>query len=311
MLKWAALAFVVVAGCTTVPGTPNPGNPTGPAGGVAANVTQTPTSAASSTTDAPPPVNASSHANATHWPPMGSAAIRPGVQTVTAGGQCTSNFVFVAPDNSTLYVGQAAHCASKGGSTSTNGCQTDSQPLGTRVEVDGTDGHAYGGTLAYSSWLAMHVDREGDADTCAYNDFALVRLDPAAANATHPAVLYYGGPTRVADASKMAIGDKVLTYGNSGLRQGVAATSPKEGLISAPPGTGWTMDVYTASPGIPGDSGSGVMTTDGQALGVLVTLSATGSNGVSVLSHLVAFEALHGPAVRLATWTQIQGGPVP
>ena len=70
------------------------------------------------------------------WAPADSAAIHPGVQTVTEGGQCTSNFVFFDGANN-VYIGQAAHCSGTGGSTETDGCDSGSQPLGTPVEVDG------------------------------------------------------------------------------------------------------------------------------------------------------------------------------
>src|SRR3954451_12677085 len=74
-------------------------------------------------------------ANASAWAPAATAPIHPGVQTVTAGGQCTSNFVF--QDASGTYLGQAAHCSSTGGQTSTDGCDTGSQPIGTPVDIEG------------------------------------------------------------------------------------------------------------------------------------------------------------------------------
>ena len=47
------------------------------------------------------------------WAPAATAPVHPGVQTITNGGQCTSNFVFFdASDN--VYIGQAAHCAGTG-----------------------------------------------------------------------------------------------------------------------------------------------------------------------------------------------------
>ena len=41
------------------------------------------------------------------WAPASSAAIHPGVQTLTDGAQCTANFVFYDASN-TIYIGQAA-----------------------------------------------------------------------------------------------------------------------------------------------------------------------------------------------------------
>jgi hypothetical protein len=109
------------------------------------------------------------------WAPAGEADIRPGSQTFTAGGQCTSSFIFFdAEDN--VYIDQAAHCAGAGGATATNGCDTESLPLGTEVEIGGAEKP---GTLVYSSWLAMQEADETDDNACQFNDFALVQVDPA------------------------------------------------------------------------------------------------------------------------------------
>src|ERR1700712_3674134 len=113
-------------------------------------------------------------ANASAWAPAASAPIHPGVQTFTDGAQCTANFIF--QDGSNTYIGQAAHCSSTGASTDTNGCESGSLPLGTPVTIDGA---TKPGTLVYNSWLAMQANGETDPDTCAYNDLALVRIDPA------------------------------------------------------------------------------------------------------------------------------------
>src|SRR5437870_5733436 len=94
------------------------------------------------------------------WAPAASAAVHPGVQTVTNGAQCTSNFVFYDAAN-TIYLGQAAHCAGTGSNTDTDGCTTKSLPLGTAVTVDGA---SKPGTLAYSSWAAMQAAGDTNAD---------------------------------------------------------------------------------------------------------------------------------------------------
>ena len=71
------------------------------------------------------------------WAPASSAAVHPGVQTVTGGAQCTANFVFT--DGTNVYIGQAAHCSGTGASTDTNGCTSQSLPVGTQVTVDGRE----------------------------------------------------------------------------------------------------------------------------------------------------------------------------
>ena len=121
-----------------------------------------------------------------------AAPIHPGVQTLTQGGQCTSNFVF--RDGGGTYLGQAAHCSGTGAATDTNGCDAGTLPLGTQVEITGA---TRPGTLAYSSWNAMQSAGETDENTCAYNDFALVRVDPADVASIDPTVPGLGGPTSV------------------------------------------------------------------------------------------------------------------
>ena len=149
--------------------------------------------------------------------------IHPGVQTITDGAQCTSNFVF-SDASDAVYIGQAAHCSGTGGSTETNGCDSGSLPIGTPVEVDGA---GKPGTLVYNSWLTMQANGETDPDTCAYNDLALVKLDPADYGKVNPSIPFWGGPTGI--TGTLAAGDKVLSYGNSSLRLRHHAAEPEGG----------------------------------------------------------------------------------
>ena len=87
-------------------------------------------------------------------------------------------------------------------------------------------------------------------------------------------------------------GDAVFTYGNSELRGGVTKLSPKQGAVVDVQGNGWSRDVYTATPGIPGDSGSGFLDSSGNAIGVLSTVQIAplaGSNGVGDLAREIAY----------------------
>src|SRR5919106_2504935 len=126
---------------------------------------------------------------ASAWAPASQATVHPGVMTFTDGGQCTSNFVFTG--GSDVYLGQAAHCSSTGGQTSTDGCDTGSLPIGTPVQVEGA---SQPGTMVYNSWLTMQARGETNANACAYNDFALVRIDPADVAEVNPSVPGFGGP---------------------------------------------------------------------------------------------------------------------
>lgn len=235
--------------------------------------------------------------------PAATATVFPGVQTVTEGSQCTANFVFT-DGTGAVYLGQSAHCSGTGTATETDGCLAGTLPLGTRVQVAGA---SKPGTLVYSSWVAMQKAKEKDASTCAYNDFALVRLDPGDVGRTNPSVPVFGGPVGV-DTDGTDVGEPVVSYGNSSLRFGLRATSPKRGVSLGTGSGGWSHTVYTATPGIPGDSGSGVLDGAGRALGTLSTVAVLpypGSNGVSDLAQEMAYARSHGvPGLTLVPGTE-------
>ena len=237
------------------------------------------------------------------WAPAATAPIHPGVQTVTAGAQCTANFVFFDASN-TVYIGQAAHCSGTGGSTETNGCDSGSLPLGTPVQVGGA---SQPGTMVYNSWLAMQAAGETNPDTCAFNDLALIRLNPADFGKVNPSIPFWGGPSGI-DTNGTASGENVYSYGNSSLRGGVTQLSPKQGVSLGDDGNGWSHNVYTATPGIPGDSGSAFLNSAGAALGVLSTVQIAplaGSNGVGDVSREINYMNSHSSlGAQLANGTQ-------
>ncbi|HET9257958.1 MAG TPA: serine protease [Pseudonocardiaceae bacterium] len=238
------------------------------------------------------------------WAPSGQASIHPGVSTDTeGGGQCTANFIFYNATD--VFIGQAAHCAGTGAPTETSGCTSATKPLGTPVAITGA---SKPGTLVYSSWITMAALGEKDTNTCDYNDFALVKIDPADRGKINPSLPAFGGPVGIS-TSPTKLGDRIFTYGNSKLRGGAATLSPKAGFSLGDDGGGWTHTCYTATPGIPGDSGSAVLTGDGNALGVLTSLAVAplaGSNGVGDLSRELAYLNAHGGlgTVELALGTE-------
>jgi hypothetical protein len=246
-------------------------------------------------------------------PPAKAATngIHPGVQTYTDGGQCTANFVY--RDASNTYLGQAAHCSSTGSNTDTDGCTTQSLPLGTPVTILGAN---HPGTLAYNSWITMQAGHESDANACAYNDLALIKIDPADVGQVSPNIPHWGGPVGL-NTSGTASGDSVYSYGNSILRLGVTALSPKVGISNGDDGNGWTHVVTTVTPGVPGDSGSAFLDANGNALGDLSTLSVGipggVQNNVSDLSRELGYMHSHGgPAANLVLGTApFNGSQVP
>ncbi|HYF71587.1 MAG TPA: hypothetical protein VD864_02135 [Nocardioides sp.] len=236
------------------------------------------------------------------WAPADSAQIHPGVQMYTEGSQCTANFVFT-DGAANVYVGYAAHCAGTGAATDTDGCLADSLPLGTKVTFNEggslvSEGTQVGsGTLVYSSWDTMEKLGTTDANTCAYNDFALVKVAAADVAKVNPSIPFWGGPVGI-DTNGTAAGDRVYSYGNSSLRGGIELLSPKTGVSlgdNAADG-GWTHPLYTLTPGVPGDSGSAFVSGDGKAIGTLSTLGLAplpASNNIGDLAKELAFAQQH------------------
>jgi hypothetical protein len=233
----------------------------------------------------PSPVSA-----ALQWAPASSATIHPGVQLFTNGAQCTANFIFT--NGAHVYVGQAAHCSGTGLNSVGDGCTSPSLPLGTAVGIPGA---RRPGRIAYSSWLTMQSVHEADSNTCQYNDLALVELDPADVGSVNPSIPIWGGPVGISTGGTSE-SDPVYGYGHSELAMGLSLLGSKQGVSLGDSGNGWSHRVLTASPGIPGDSGSAYLDSQGRALGILSTLDLVpvpGSNGVGDLSRELAYLHIH------------------
>jgi hypothetical protein len=244
------------------------------------------------------------------WAPAATATLTPGVQMFTGRSQCTANFVFTDARGG-VYLGYAAHCAGTGAATRTDGCRAPSRPLGTRVRFArratavsaGTTVGA--GSLAYSSWRTMQRRGERRAGACAANDFALVRVDPVRVGRVNPSVPFWGGPVGL--GSGPAAGTRTHSWGQSSLRP-TTVLSPRTGASAGSAHGGWSTDVYTATPGIPGDSGSGYLDARGRASGVLSTVAIAPlplSNGVTDLRRALAYARRHAgiPGLRLVPGT--------
>lgn len=224
------------------------------------------------------------------WPDRDDATIRPGDKI--AGGVCTGNFIFSTPDNSTLYMGTAAHCLPG----------TD---LGQEVPI--ANGEATG-RVAYCSWGAsenlLTCVSKGGSDDGWQDDFALVEIPEDQREKVHPAMLVWGGPTELGQAP--AQGTEVYTYGNSGIRDGgedMNVLDPRKGIVTGSSES--TTHAYFTGPSIWGDSGSPVVTEDGATVGTMQTLGILppGVNGVSNLDYsLQHFQANTDRQIELATW---------
>lgn len=178
------------------------------------------------------------------WPDLEDAVIRPGVHV----NSCTGNFIFRSTDNSTLYIGTAAHC-------------TDHLDIGDPVPVH--RGYV-NGTLVYNSW-EMQERLHGEVRNFS-NELAIVELPDTVRDEVHPAMLRFGGPTGIAE--EVPTGTRVLAYGNSLVRPGEAPgyAGPREGYGICY--HHWQTGVYFVGPSIPGDSGTPVLTASGEAIGL-------------------------------------------
>ena len=79
---------------------------------------------------------------------------------------------------------------------------------------------------------------------------------------------------------------------------------------------GWSQELYTVTPGIHGDSGSGFMDVNGNALGVLSTVEFAplpAANGVGTLAKEIAYaNTATGLGLKLAAGTTpFNAVPVP
>ena len=163
--------------------------------------------------------------------------------TFTAGAQCTANFVFYS--GTTVYLGQAAHCSGTGAATETDGCTSSprrSAPPSTWRRGDGHDG------------LQLLDHHAGERrDECRHLRVQRSRADPPVAGRRGPGQSVdpvLGWPDRASRHGTTA-GRQRYSYGNSSLRLGVSALSPKRGVSLGDAGNGWSHTVYTGRPGFP------------------------------------------------------------
>jgi len=153
---------------------------------------------------------------------------------IVAPHGCTANFIFT--DGASYYVGTAGHCADRVGDVVT-------------MQVDTT-------TLADVGTVVKKTGQEIPGE-----DFALVKLDPAVVSkwGVDPAIPVVGGPNGV----YTGCGPETVRHYGHGYGVAVAQGKPEGGIA-----TNWFDDSYGWTGfGLPGDSGSPVVTTDGKGAG--------------------------------------------
>ena len=185
--------------------------------------------------------------------------VRPGATVNSDTGQCTFNFMW-RDQSGVRYMGTAGHCIIDSGEhTWTYGSGPVARnSAGQRI-----------GEFVY----AILIDPK---------DFALIRLD--AGTAANPQMCHFGGPT---DQNNDVTNNRVVIH-HFGQGLGLGATVPaRTAVANAMPSPD---HVYAHGVAIFGDSGSGAISADGRALGVLVTIGAhfggTFDNGFVGLTRL-------------------------
>lgn len=220
------------------------------------------------------------------WPATDDAVIRPGVTIHTPARDCASNFLFMRPDNGTLFIGTTAYCVSD-------------LPVGT-VATIGDSTHL--AVLAYSSWHTMAEHGEQDADALEYNDFAVFYIDSSARRDAHPALMGALGPTALADSGALSIGDRVLARAPPAVP---LQSAWRDFTITGEAGD-WALLAHAAPPTLPGQMGGAVLTPAGEAVGIVVSLGVTpnpGANAIARLDTMMAYAREHANLdMVLATW---------
>ena len=244
------------------------------------------------------------------WAPASSAPIHPGVQTFTDGAQCTANFVYY--DASNVYIGQAAHCSGTGSSTVHRRLHAASRCRRARPSTSPAPASPGPWSTTRGSGCRRTARRTPTpAPTTTSRSSSSTRPTPRRST---PRSRSGAGRTGI-DTDGTQLKDQVESYGNSELRGGVTQLSPKDGYSLGDDGNGWSHTVYTATPGIPGDSGSAFLNDQGQALGILSTVAiapVTGSNGVGDVNKELNYANSHGVSVTLADGTEaFTGGLLP
>ena len=197
--------------------------------------------------------------------PVGSgqcSGVRPGGRVLSSVGDCTMNFLFSASDG-TRYIGTAGHCADLGPETTFEDSDTAGNARIERIWPWGNGPVAkdVGGARIGEFVYAIVYEPK---------DFALVRLDPGVE--ASPEMCHFGAPRGIyssTDANEDAV--FLRYFGN-----GIAASDVAPARTAVALGTPNPDHVFAAGVALPGDSGAGVMTADGQAVGVLVTTGLSG-----------------------------------
>jgi len=215
--------------------------------------------------------------------PVGTSScpgVRPGaIYQTEAGDGCSMSFLFRGSDRR-YYAASAGHCIWATSNIGPSAGKEQKWAPGSGLRITDGSGDTVG-RFAYGVWTDNR-------------DFALIRVDPDVE--VSAAMCYFGGPTSLYTAHSS--GTVFLKHFGNGVLLG----------DTIPARTAFTTDttdplwVYAYAAALPGDSGSGVMTENGQAIGTLVQLDVDGTTGITRLDASVAeAEKFMGIKLKLQT----------
>lgn len=185
--------------------------------------------------------------------------VRPGATVLTEDTLCTLNFVYRGSDGRN-YIGTAGHCLSDEDGEELSGEHFWPKRTGP-VAMDGAGSPI--GRFTYSVLRGVR-------------DISLIRLNKGVV--PNPELCTYGGPTAINnDLTGNAL---ALNFYGKGVLLG--SLMPARTLIAN--GMPDPDIVHAEGPASPGDSGAGVVSADGRAVGVLVTFGLhTGDAGFGLV----------------------------
>ena len=218
-------------------------------------------------------------------PPVGvgpfCSGVRPGATVLSSAGQCSFNFMWQDPSGN-RYMGTAGHCIVAEGQEAT---------------------WSYGSGPVAQNGNGQRIGQFVYGILQDPKDFALIRLDPSVP--ASPQMCHFGGPTGQND--DLTLGPVTLHHYGQGI--GVGLTVPGRSAVATS-----MIDVnhvYADGAVVFGDSGSGAISSDGRAVGVVVTTGLhlgqtfrdTGTMGITRLKPQVqrAQSALGISALTLQT----------
>lgn len=191
-------------------------------------------------------------------PPLNTAApigkapcpgVRPGAVIRSNAGSCTMNYLFHGSDGR-RYIGTAGHCV------------IEAPPTGgdfPEQRWTGGDGplamDAAGKRIGRFSYAVLRDSEEAD--------FALVRLDPGVGASAQ--MCHFGGPNGLSGATTR--GATLLNHFGAGVAIGGLLPARSALALGMPS----PRHVYANGVVLPGDSGSAINSSDGRAVGIVVT----------------------------------------